>query len=212
MIRPSDPKRTVAEGYDRIGDSFQEQTKKWPSTGAISRYTAELIQRMPSGAALLDLGCGIGVPTTRTLAGHFAVTGVDISAKQIARARGNVPNANFIQNDMTTLSFEFGTFDVTTAFFSIIHVPRDEHSKLFRDIGTWLRPEGQFVAALGARSLDVGFERDWFGTPMFWSHFDGQTNCRLVEEAGMQITSKEEVVVEEDGVPTTWLWIVATKQ
>ena len=46
---------------------------------------------------------------------------------------------------------------------------------------------------------------------MFWSHFDSDTNKSLVEEAGLDISSTEEVTAEEDGEPVTFLWLVARK-
>ena len=46
---------------------------------------------------------------------------------------------------------------------------------------------------------------------MFWSHFDSETNLRLVEEAGLNILSAMERTADEDGVPVTFLWIVAQK-
>jgi trans-aconitate methyltransferase len=58
-----------------------------------------LLERLPSGADLLDLGCGAGLPTTARLAQRFTVTGVDISPRQIERARINVPDATFINAD-----------------------------------------------------------------------------------------------------------------
>jgi cyclopropane fatty-acyl-phospholipid synthase-like methyltransferase len=40
---------------------------------------------------VLELGCGAGVPDTQRLASHFRVTGIDISAEQVRRARTAVP-------------------------------------------------------------------------------------------------------------------------
>jgi SAM-dependent methyltransferase len=205
-----DPKQIVAQGYDIVGEWYADQASD-PVAEDRDRYTSLVVSKLPTGAELLDLGCGAGVPTTRHLAEHFAVTGVDISAEQVARARRNVPAATFVHGDMTKLDFGPATFDAVTAFFSIIHVPRDEHPKLFQDVARWLRPEGLFVAGLGAGSFHAGVEEDWHGAPMFWSSFDSESNKRLVEEAGLDLVSAEEVTGEEDGEPVTFLWIVARK-
>ena len=77
---------------------------------------------------MLDLGCGAGVPVTRWLADRgFAVTGVDVSAKQLELARTYVPEGTFIKADMTEVVFGPESFDAVVAFHSIIHVPRTEH-------------------------------------------------------------------------------------
>ena len=207
-----DPKQIVAQGYDVIGEWYANQADQpLGDDDDRERYTSLVVRELQAGAELLDLGCGAGVPTTRRFAEYFAVTGVDISSEQIARARRNVPSATFIHGDMAGLEFGPATFDAVTGFFAIIHLPRREHAKLFRDIAGWLRPGGIFVAGLGARPLEGEYEEDWHGAPMFWSHFDSDTNKRLVEEAGLNLESTEEVTVEEDGEPVTFLWVVARK-
>jgi hypothetical protein len=46
---------------------------------------------------------------------------------------------------------------------------------------------------------------------MYWSHFDSPTNQRLVQEAGLLIVGATEEIAPEDGVPITFLWVVAQK-
>ena len=211
MTQDIDPKQIVANGYDRIGEWYAEQAVE-DSAEDRDRYTSLLLDSLPVGAEVLDLGCGAGIPTTRVLAQRFAVTGVDISARQIERARRNVLNARFRHGDMTELDFDPATFDAVVDFLSIIHVPRNEHPALFQKIASWLRPEGLFVAGLGARSLERGTEADWHGAPTYWSHFDSATNRRLVEDAGLEVVSSEEVTDDEDGEPVTFCWVVARKR
>lgn len=205
-----DPKQIVAHGYDRIA----EQHSQWASrvrTQERAKYTAVLVDRLPAGARVLELGCGAGVPTTRQLAKRFVVTAVDISAEQIARARHNVPAASFLHADMTEVRFRPSTFDGVAAFYSIIHLPRQEQHSLLERIAAWLQPGGLLVATMGAQSTEAGFEQDWLGAPMYWSSFDSQTNERLITGAGLQIISAREETADEFGQPVTFLWIVAQK-
>jgi SAM-dependent methyltransferase len=205
-----DPKQIVAQGYDTIAGRHAEWASR-TRTDERERYTAVLLNALPPGATVLELGCGVGVPTTQRLAQRFAVTGVDISAQHIALARRNVPTATFVQADMAALDFPPAGFDAVAAFYSIIHVPREEHAALLHDIATWLRPGGLLVATMGAGSTEAAVEPDWLGVPMFFSHFDGTTNQRLVAEAGLQIISAREETADEDGVPVTFLWVIARK-
>src|SRR2546429_8375786 len=96
-------------------------------------------QSSPQGAHVLDLGCGMGVPTTATLAQHFTVTGVDISAHQIELARQKVPQATFIQSDISLLDFPPRSFDAVVAFYSLFCLPRAELFPLLQKIASWLR-------------------------------------------------------------------------
>jgi hypothetical protein len=38
---------------------------------------------------------------------------------------------------------------------------------------------------MGAGSTSASVEPDWLGVPMYFSHFDGATNRRLVQERGV---------------------------
>jgi 2-polyprenyl-3-methyl-5-hydroxy-6-metoxy-1,4-benzoquinol methylase len=204
-----DPKQIIADGYDRIAEKHLEWAQ---SVRAAERehYTSVILERVPKGAKVLDLGCGAGAPTTHALAGRFEVTGVDISARQIALAQQNIPEAKFIQTDMTQLDFDPESFDAVATFYALIHVPRQEQSELLQNIATWLRPGGLLVATMGARSMKADLD-ELLGAPMYWSGFDSATNRQLVEEAGLHIISAKEETAEEFGKPVTFLWVVAQK-
>jgi len=84
------PKRLVAQGYDIIADRYTMWTQRVRAEER-ARYTQLLHETLPTHATVLELGCGAGLPTTRTLAQRFRVIGVDISAQQLARAKRHVP-------------------------------------------------------------------------------------------------------------------------
>ncbi len=207
---PRDVKRAVAEGYDRVGGQYGELAAK-SLTRQRRKYTDILLDRLSQGAEVLDLGCGAGVPTTRELAGSFSVTGVDISPRQVARARDNVPGARFVQSDMADARFPPESFDAVAAFYAIMHLPRDEQPALLGAIATWLRPGGLFVGTLGARSVEADYQEQWLGAPMYWSSHDSETNRRMVSEAGLEIVSAKEETTRADGESETFLWVVACK-
>ncbi|MGH9010727.1 MAG: class I SAM-dependent methyltransferase [Acidimicrobiia bacterium] len=163
-----------------------------------------------SGDAL-DLGCGTGRHATAHLAAAgLRVTGVDVSARSVEVARREVPSARFLVGDMATIAFPAESFDLVTAFYSIIHLPRDEHGRLLRRVARWLRPGGGLVANLGTTGGDA-FADDWHGVPMYWSSWDQRTNCRLLEAAGLDVLVDTVETSVEDGQPVTFQWVVARK-
>jgi SAM-dependent methyltransferase/protein tyrosine phosphatase (PTP) superfamily phosphohydrolase (DUF442 family) len=205
-----DPKEIVAEGFDRIVERHCEWANRVRKDER-ARYTSVLLRQLSPGASVLELGCGAGIPTTRELARRLSVTGVDISPNQIAQARQNVQKADFVIADMTDLDFPPESFDGIAAFYSMIHVPRQEQPGLLRDAARWLRPGGIFVGTMGAVATEVGYEEDWFGAPMYWSSFDAGTNKVLVWDAGLRILSARLETADEFGEPVTFLWTVACK-
>ncbi len=206
-----DPKRIVAAGYDRIGDAYARDSLR-TRVEERERYTRLLFDHLPPGARVLDLGCGSGVPTTRCLAERFAVTGVEISPEQVRRARANVPHVPFVQADMTALQLPPASLDAVAAFYSIIHVPREELPRLFRSIHGWLVPGGVFVGALGAHDEQEEIAADWLGAPMYWSFFDADSNLRMLQAAGLSVLSSRLETADEDGTPVTFLWVLARKE
>jgi ubiquinone/menaquinone biosynthesis C-methylase UbiE len=134
----TDPRtELVAQGYDVIGDRFAEWRDR--IVGDPRRWWADaLTSRLQDGARVLELGCGAGVPDTKLLAERFRVTGVDISGGQISRARTNVPEAEFIQADLTSLELEPHPVDAVAAFYSFNHVPRDLVGAVFGRIHSWI--------------------------------------------------------------------------
>ncbi|HKS59451.1 MAG TPA: class I SAM-dependent methyltransferase, partial [Thermoplasmata archaeon] len=145
-------------------------------------------ENLPRRAAILDLGCGCGVPDARLLAERFEVTGVDISDVQIARARAFVPRATFIRADMTRVAFPPGSFEGVICLYGIIHVPMRQQPGLLVRIGRWLKPGGLFLAISGHGAW-TGREKHWLGSraTMYWSHPDPRTFARWLHAAGFDI-------------------------
>ncbi len=166
---------------------------------------------MPKGLDLLDLGCGTGQPSTKMLAGHFHVTGVDFSEEAIARAKKHITNACFLQKDITEIDFPTGSFDVITAFYSLFHVPRGQQPGVIQKMGEWLRPGGILIATMGIRSIKALYDYDWMGTQMYWSSFGTRKNLECFKEAGLSILSAREVKEEVFGKSSTFLWVIAQK-
>jgi SAM-dependent methyltransferase len=203
-----DPKRIVADGYDAMAERYLAWSDLRPSAARL-RYLALALNLIPGGSDVLELGCGAGMPMTAALALDRVVTGVDISTSQLEMARRNAPNATFIHADMTALAFEHASFDAVVAFYSLTHVPRDEHLPLLERIRTWLRPGGLFLASMGADDEPGEVEADWLGVDMYFSHFGAKANRRLIERAGLVVERAELAVEPEDRHDARFLWVVA---
>ena len=200
-----DDKKLVARGYDEIVDAYLDQ---FGESSVRAAKLAEVVTHLVAGAAVLDLGCGAGVPVARELA-HlgFDVTGVDASHGQIERARQNALQARFILSDMASVDFAAGAFDAVVAFYAFTHLPRAEHEPLIRKIADWLRPGGRFLASFG--TVEGDWSGEWLGTRMFFSHNTPEATERMVREAGLVAERVE--VLKQDNEDQSFLWITSRK-
>ena len=183
----------------------------WWRAGS-NHYLQQFYDLVPVGGHVLDLGCGAGVPVAKKLAERALVVGVDISGAQVELARRKVPEASFINADMMAVEFPPASFDGISAFFSLTHLPREEHAAMLRQLATWLRPGGVFVASMGDSDLDDVIENDWLGAPMFFSQFDTATNRQLIRLAGLHPFHEEVVEHIEDECMVRFLWVIARKK
>lgn len=204
-----DPKQIIEDGYDKIVPRYEQ----W-SSGAdqvLEWFMAELLQRLPRGSDVLELGCGSGTAAA-ILADGRTYTGVDISAGQLALARGRLPKKTFVQDDLTAISFPDGSFDAVVAFYVFNHVPRAEQAPAFARIFQWLRPGGRLMLSLGAGDTDDEVQADWLGVPMFFAGFEPTVNERSLGDAGFELElSDTRSQIEEGEGEVTFHWVIARK-
>ncbi len=203
-------KAVVAQGYDALGGDYLVWASSFADP-ARNRMLDEFSARLASGARVLDLGCGPGMPTTKVLASRFEVTGVDISEAQLEAARRSVPEASFVHGDLTQIDFPPGSFDGVTAFYAISHVPREEHGPLFERVARWLVPGGLFLATLGSRD-DPDWTGEWLGQPMFFSSHDADANRRLLSAANFELLIDEVIETREPDGAVPFLWVLAQRR
>ena len=199
----ADPKDVVRRGYDRISYRYRADDD---GEGGYAPWIAALLGRLAPGSAVLDLGCGCGVPVARALAdaGH-AVTGVDFSEVQIQRALALVPTAKFRWADATQVEFPGATFDAVVCLYAMIHIPLGQQSPLLNRIARWLKPGGWLLATVG-HSEWTGSDQDWlgYGAPMWWSHADAATYREWLGQAGLIVESEEFIAEGAGGHALFW--------
>jgi SAM-dependent methyltransferase len=122
----------VESGYDAV---------------ASNEWLAELLAPLREGSSVLEVGCGNGIPATQAIAERHSVTGIDVSAEQVERARCNVPSARLLQADLTDVTFD-QPFDAIAAFYVVDHLPRELHAAMFQRSAALLRR----VATCSSRS------------------------------------------------------------
>lgn len=206
-----DPKQIVEAGYDAIAGRYAEWSQNEITGSPAVEYLEKLLNVLPPGAAVLELGCGNGEPAARMLAPGREYTGVDLSAEQLRRAQELVPSGAFVKADYTELERPPASFDAVVALYTFGHVPQGELPGLLTRVASWLRPGGHLLATTGRRD-EPDAVYDFLGVPMFFSSFDVDTNLGLIADAGLELVEHEIVCQDEgeEGKPC-FLWVLARR-
>ena len=209
--------RVVAAGYDAIADRYAAWAAGIEGDPR-DRYVERLLALLPANPRILEIGCGAAVEPTPTLARMGTLVGIDLSARQLARARDAVPNGTFLLADIVEADFDPASFDAVVALYVLTHVSTADLPGLLWRIATWLRPGGLFLATLGTRGPHDSFVEDWLGAPTFFSGLETDENERLVRAAGLvPLASQVESMVEPPSEPgggrehARFHWILATR-
>lgn len=206
----TDPRtRLVGEGYDARVDTWESWVVRIEDDPR-HEWAALLSSRLAPGARVLELGCGGGTRETQELAASFEVTGVDLSERQLERARSRAPGARFVHADLTSVEFEPESFDAVVSFYVFNHVPRELLAPLLARCRSWLSPGGWLLTAFGTTDQEA-WTGEWLGAPTFFSSFPPATNSQLVRDAGFAIDRDEVVTIIEPEGPVQFQWILASR-
>ena len=199
-MTPDEQKTMVRRGYDKLSYAYRADDTP-DADGQYAEWVACLEMHLPKGSPVLDIGCGCGLPATRLLSRSFTVTGVDSSEVQIRRAMQLVPAAHFICSDICDVQIPAASLAAVVSFYAIIHMPLEEHPRLFAKIDGWLRPGGYLLAIVGHQAW-TGSDGSYLGVEggkMAWSHADEATYLRWIAESGLQVRWKRFIPEGESG-------------
>lgn len=206
-----DPRKVVADGYDDAAEDYE----RWLTTNVVDAARDRYLDAFcvgPGWRTRTGTWLWRWRPNYRRLSQQFDLTGIDISARQIALARKRLPNATFRQADMTAAQFEDASFEGIAAFYSLIHLPYGELPAVLARIARWLAPGGTFVASLAARASGEHYETNWLGgAPMYWSGHSLDETMQFLDDAALVVAEANMEANVEDGEAAPFLWVVATR-
>lgn len=121
-----------SNGYEAVAPEFMRRREQSIIGIATVRMWSRLL---PRGGAILDLGCGSGVPISTALNNEgFVVYGIDASANLTAAFRRRLPHAHVaceaIEDSAVGLMFL---------------LPSDVQRDLIRKVAVALNPDGRFL-------------------------------------------------------------------
>lgn len=182
----------VAEEY--VTRIFNELEHKPLDRQLLDRFVEQV---RPLGLAC-DLGCGPGHVARYLHSQGLPVCGVDLSPGMIEQARRLNPEIQFNTGNMMALDVEAEVWGGIAAFYSIIHIPREEIVASLREFKRILRPDGTLLLAfhIGQAALHV---EDLWDQPvnLDFTFFQPVEMAGYLEAAGFEV----EAVIERDPYP-----------
>jgi SAM-dependent methyltransferase len=185
----------VAPGDRPVGDSSRYDDELWElvpeDPGAPPRHIVEFVRGLPPCDRALDLGCGDGRVTAELRCGE--ITGADVSAVALERARGRLADATFVRLvPDEPIPLDDSEFDLVLCVHTVEHV-RDVQL-LLSEIRRVLRPGGTVALATPAHGrltgLAVaarGFDRTFDPMSPHLRFFSRRSLARTLHAMGFEI-------------------------
>jgi cyclopropane fatty-acyl-phospholipid synthase-like methyltransferase len=159
-----------SNGYEEVASEFiaGRGSDRLETGGSV---VADWSQTLPSGATVLDLGCGTGVPISQALIDRgFNVYGVDASPTMVAAFRARFSHAP-VECAAVEESHFFGrTFDGVVAWGLFLLLDSEVQRRLIAKVATVLPIGGRFLFTApsqicswadlmtGRTSISLGYE------------------------------------------------------
>jgi SAM-dependent methyltransferase len=182
--------------YDLVADEyvrqiFDELQHKPLDRQLLDRFAASVRDVGPA----CDMGCGPGHVARYLFERGVPISGIDLSAAMVERARQLTPTVEFRQGDMSALDLADQSYAGIAAFYSIIHIPRPELPGTLAELRRVLRPGGLLLLAfhIGDDSLHLD---EWWDQKVNvdFFFFRSEEMARHLREAGFEI---EEIIERE---------------
>ena len=148
--------------YDRVADEYvrriaDELRHKPLDRELLERFAA----RVRDAGPVCDMGCGPGHVARYLCELGVQVCGIDLSPALVERASRLNPGIVFQQGDMMALDAPDNAWAGIAAFYSIVHVPRDEMARALGELFRVLRPGGILLLSFHIGDDTIHLDEWW---------------------------------------------------
>ncbi len=152
--------------YDQVAAEYAEKYKDEMDYKPFDRECLDRLAREVGRLGpICDMGCGPG-QIARYLNRQGASTlGVDLSPRMIAEAQRLNPGIHFHQGDMLSLPDPDNSWGGIAAFYSIIHIPRQQVVDALREMKRVLKPGGLLLVTFHIGE-EIKHLDEWWDRPV----------------------------------------------
>jgi SAM-dependent methyltransferase len=140
-----------SQGYDAVAGGYTSQRSPTIGIACVERWAKSL----PTGAEVLELGCGTGVPISRVLSGlGLRLYALDASPRMVAEFRRNLPNVLVACEAAERSAFFSHRFDAAIAWGLLFLLDPPTQAMIIRKVADALRPGGSFLFTAPAEAVE----------------------------------------------------------
>jgi ubiquinone/menaquinone biosynthesis C-methylase UbiE len=179
----------VQKSYDQVADEYVSRIAHELEHKPLDRELLDRFARWIHGLGLAcDLGCGPG-HIARYLYEHgVSVLGIDLSSRMVELARKLNPGIEFRQGNMASLDIEDESWAGIVAFYSLIHLHRQQVVPVLHEFCRVLQPNGLLLLAFH-QGQEMRHVEEWWGKQVSLDgvFFERDEMEGYLREAGFEI-------------------------
>jgi ubiquinone/menaquinone biosynthesis C-methylase UbiE len=160
-----DPTSHIQKSYDNIAREYADEIYAELADKPFDRELLDRFAKRVGSGRVCDLGCGPGQIARYLWERGVNVFGLDLSARMLEEARRLNPEIPFVQGSMLALAMGPETLDGITAFYSIIHIPRQQVVTALGEMRRVLKPGGCLLITFHLGTEDAHHD-ELFGRPV----------------------------------------------
>jgi SAM-dependent methyltransferase len=135
-----------SNGYEGVAAEFLNGRGRAPSTAIGASQVRDWARTLPRGAAVIDVGCGSGLPITKVLVSEgLNVHGIDASPSFVEAFRRNLPGVPVVCEPVDDSLFFNRMFDGVVAWGLIFLLRPEAQRQLIQRIAEILVPGGRLL-------------------------------------------------------------------
>jgi SAM-dependent methyltransferase len=187
--RVSDSTQALRTSYDLVAEEYTariygELADKPLDRALLDRFADSVRDHGP----VCELGCGPGHVARYLHDRGVNISGMDLSPNMVAEARKQNPDIPFRVGDMRALEDADSFYAGVVAFYSLIHIPREEMLETLREIRRVLRAGGKLLIAFHIGEETVHLE-EWWGQAVSadFHFFQSEEMRSWLEDAGFHV-------------------------
>jgi SAM-dependent methyltransferase len=190
----------VSASYDAVADAYTERVHdelrhKPLDRAVLTAFAEQITTSSGPGARVCDAGCGPGHVGGYLSAAGLSVTGIDLSAAMVEKARALHPDLTFEVGTMTALDSPDGAWHGIIAFYSLIHLTgNDEIRAALREFHRTLADGGMLLVAVHLREHGdaIVHADDMMGVnvDMDFRFFDAEWLANELQGAGFAVEAR----------------------